>query len=339
MRIFKMVSCLLLATVFALGGCNSRVLDFRNAEVVNGKVYEKGANTPFSGRVTNMPDNTITSSQPGLSVIQTQVITVFGNESLRYKNSNAQFGVFMYNPCDVEIREGGVHGDMTCKQPRSGVLRYQMSYKDGLPHGSFTLYDLSAENNKVITATFKNGQIDGKEELFSLKTKKLVSRLEWDKGTLIGTGEEFDENTGNLRTRYSYQNGKIEGGVIVYAPDGKQTIRKMTFAAGLKNGLEEQFDAQTSKLLLSTMWAHGKLNGPFKQWDIAGKLIADEVYENGVAVNKNTASSSVPSGSGLRNCEDRWMAAFRKEQGEETIISAGQIEEWSAWCVAGKTPS
>ena len=42
-----------LATVL-LAGCKSDVLDYRNVQIVNGKVYAGDANTPFSGKVTNV---------------------------------------------------------------------------------------------------------------------------------------------------------------------------------------------------------------------------------------------------------------------------------------------
>ncbi|MBU9418073.1 hypothetical protein KTE23_15970 [Burkholderia multivorans] len=48
-----------------LAGCKGDVLDYRNAQVVNGKVYAGDANTPFSGKVTNVPVPDILNNQPG----------------------------------------------------------------------------------------------------------------------------------------------------------------------------------------------------------------------------------------------------------------------------------
>lgn len=40
----------------------------------------------------------------------------------------------------------------------------------------------------------------------------------------------------------------------------------------------------------------------------------------------------------LERCLDKWVAAHRKEVGEDAPIKAHQIEEWKAWCKQGKRP-
>lgn len=42
-----LLSC---AMAVALAGCSGHVLEFRNAEVVNGKIYKSGANEPSAAR-------------------------------------------------------------------------------------------------------------------------------------------------------------------------------------------------------------------------------------------------------------------------------------------------
>jgi hypothetical protein len=44
-----------------LAGCFGKTLDFRNAEISNGKLYQEGANEPFSGKVS-IRINTATDS-------------------------------------------------------------------------------------------------------------------------------------------------------------------------------------------------------------------------------------------------------------------------------------
>ncbi|ARL96033.1 hypothetical protein [Burkholderia pseudomallei] len=52
-------------TTVLLAGCKGDVLDYRNVQVVNGKVYAGDANTPFSGKVTNVPAPDILNNQQG----------------------------------------------------------------------------------------------------------------------------------------------------------------------------------------------------------------------------------------------------------------------------------
>jgi hypothetical protein len=49
----------LAATLLCLSACGHKVLDYRNAQFVNGKIYSGGANSPFSGAVTNVPNGQI----------------------------------------------------------------------------------------------------------------------------------------------------------------------------------------------------------------------------------------------------------------------------------------
>jgi len=38
------------------------------------------------------------------------------------------------------------------------------------------------------------------------------------------------------------------------------------------------------------------------------------------------------------NCLDTWIAAYRKEIGDEAMIVSGQIDEWNQWCDEGQLP-
>jgi uncharacterized protein YecT (DUF1311 family) len=40
----------------------------------------------------------------------------------------------------------------------------------------------------------------------------------------------------------------------------------------------------------------------------------------------------------VASCEDQWIVAFRKEVGEDAMISADQLSEWEGWCKEGKKP-
>ncbi|KVE37478.1 hypothetical protein [Burkholderia sp. TSV86] len=63
-----------LIAVTALGGCKGDVLDYRNAQLVNGKVYAGNANEPFFGKLTNVPADKLLGQQPGFSQISAAIL-------------------------------------------------------------------------------------------------------------------------------------------------------------------------------------------------------------------------------------------------------------------------
>lgn len=44
------------------------------------------------------------------------------------------------------------------------------------------------------------------------------------------------------------------------------------------------------------------------------------------------------SGAADSTCLDDWIAAFRKEAGEDAMIVSEQLNEWEGWCSEGKRP-
>ena len=56
---------LVLLLSFGLMACSKEVLDYRNAEMVNNQIYAQGANSSFTGKVTNIPYTLIQSKDFG----------------------------------------------------------------------------------------------------------------------------------------------------------------------------------------------------------------------------------------------------------------------------------
>ncbi|WP_271410524.1 hypothetical protein [Pseudomonas sp. Q1-7] len=44
------------------------------------------------------------------------------------------------------------------------------------------------------------------------------------------------------------------------------------------------------------------------------------------------------SSSDTDTCVDKWISAFRKENGEEALIHYSFFDEWEGWCAEGKQP-
>lgn len=335
-NIMKGLSCLL---ALALAGCGSEVLDFRNAEIVNGKIYKKGANEPFTGKVTNIPDITILRPQQGI-VAPIGTIRNILSKDTDYLSATLN-GVASL--CEATISKGTLDGEALCKQAQSDNVRYQMTFKDGALDGTFKVLDQSKDANPVSTFSFKSGLVNGKQEIFSPKNHKLVYRVTWENGSANSEEEGYDENTGNRTLVARYVGGKLEGDMIMYAPDGKLVIYKASFVGGLKHGTEDKYSEATGKPLLHGQWANGKEQGQFKLWNEQGELTDQFIYDNGILVSLLGRGDTPPGQSGMPAaqvdaCVDTWVAAFRKANGEEAPISSDQLGEWNGWCKAGKRP-
>jgi hypothetical protein len=129
-----------------LCGCNN-ALDFRNAEISNNKIYEKGKNTGFSGKVTNIPLSKIPFGQ--IVPVSNMIGKVTGNKALNdliYLNSLAVIqdgGVI----CDTVAREGILNGETSCKASISGNCVVPC---DHIPRRSWPLFRAKAMLDELI---------------------------------------------------------------------------------------------------------------------------------------------------------------------------------------------
>lgn len=294
----------LLSLTFAsvlLSGCGDKVLDFRNAQINNGKVYAGDSNTPFSGKLTNVPANSILRSQQAVQ----QLASFVGNLG----NAAPYGGAVPYSICDASIHDGEPDGEIVCKPEQSDTIIVTGKFSDGVVDGPYTVYDKTG-NNKTIEATFRNGALDGKVKVYGLRIGKPIVTATWDAGALNGEEEAFDETTGNRVLHATLVNGKYDGEFTRYAPDGKQVIYKADFVQGQHEGNEEAFDPQTGKMTGQAHYANGKLDGVVRHWNPDGSLLDEKTYENGVDVAAAKAAS------------DAAAAADEKRQHEPQDIEA-----------------
>ncbi|GJH07723.1 toxin-antitoxin system YwqK family antitoxin [Caballeronia novacaledonica] len=269
-------SCVALATITAsllLAACGDKVLDFRNAQINNGKVYARDSNTPFSGKLTNIPANSILRSQQGVQ----RLASFVGDLG----NAAPYGGAVPYSICDASIHDGGPDGEVVCKPEQSDTVIVISKFSDGVVDGPYTVYDKTG-NNKAIEATFRNGALDGNVKVYSPQTGKPVVTATWNAGVLNGEEEAFDETTGNRVLHATLVHDKYDGEFTRYAPDGKQIIYKANFAQGQHDGDEETFDPQTGRMTGQAHYADGKLDGVAKAWDANGQLIKEVTYDHGV---------------------------------------------------------
>lgn len=265
-----------------LAGCGQKTLDYRNAEINNGKIYAGNANEPFSGQVTNIPYGQIFSGTDGLGKPQRAFLTaVKADDAINYQAV-----------CDAHARDGLRDGKVICKLPDSDTTEVETSFKDGNLDGDFKLYDRDG-STVINSVSFVGGQPDGKQEIYSPRNHKLVHVAHWSNGVLNGEEEGFDENTGNRILHANWSNGQHDGEYVEYAPDGKQVIHHVTFVQGKKDGAEELFYPDTGKPRQNGQYVNGLLTGTAKAWDPDGRLVYERDYE---------AGAMVPDSPALSNC-------------------------------------
>ncbi|WP_230954819.1 toxin-antitoxin system YwqK family antitoxin [Burkholderia gladioli] len=295
-----------------LAGCKGEVLDYRNAQMVNGKVYDGSANEPFSGKLTNVPDRSLLIEQAGFQLAG-KLASIALVDSLPASERNAQSFLGRSSAeillsgavCDVQIDGGVPDGSAVCKAPQSDLVRIETSFKHGALNGPLKLSGGQNEG-PLLQATFNNGQLDGTEKVYSWTDHKLIHTFPWNNGVASGTEEAFDPNTGAVVKRATFVDGKYEGEVVHYAPDGKQVTLRATYV-------------------------NGKLNGPYKEWDAGGSLIADKTYSSGVEVGAD--------GSDVGACVNEWDDAYRVVPGRPAFPPAELQLQWKISCRAGKHPS
>lgn len=322
------------ATLFLTACGKGSILEYRNAQIVNGQVYAGNANSPFSGHLTNVPGHVVLASQSPLHELQPS-FKQFRNV---VRNVGLEVPVPALTLCNAQISSGLLDGNVVCNAEKSDIPVLQMAFQKGVLEGKLE-YDNPKNKNQVIsTVIFKAGQLDGKQEVFSPKTQKLIHVLTWKDGVPDGEEAGFHEDTGKQIMHATLVNGKYDGEFIQFAPDGERVIYKATYVLGVKNGDEDQYNPDTGKPVGHGQWSNGKAQGVFRQWDESGNLISEKTYGNGVEVTSTSNGHISQASTNIDACVDAWVAVFRKARGADAMVRSDQLGEWQDWCKEGKRP-
>lgn len=325
------------AALLVLAGCGKNVLDFRNAEVSNGKIYADRANEPFSGKVTNIPEERIVPRK-----INSELL---GPLQTVLKNAGGYVAYFIPNStCDADVRQGAPIGNLVCKNPSSQV-RYEMSFSDGTLDGEIKVYATGPTNHLVASGTYKAGRLDGKHEIFSPVDGKKLWEASWKAGALDGPETMWHLSTGNLAYSATYKDGKPEGPVVKYAEDGKRVLYRANFVGGLFEGVQEEF-FESGKPAKYVEWKAGRKHGISREWNgIDEQPFESQCVEGNCVVTKRhddvpvEDKAAAPKPSAYAACMDKWTEVHRKLLGEGAAVSEEQLKEWRAMCVMGRTPA
>ena len=315
-----------IALVFSslLSGCNDSVLDLRNAQIVNGKVYQADANEPFSGTLTNLPASQLFNQQPGFrqvanAISNTGALMSTSARALQSFGGLSNASVLLPKAlCAVSIKNGATDGKATCTAPQSDVVRIKATFSSAALAGDFTLYDETGKR-PLITASFVEGRPDGALNIYSPSTGNLIHTVSWQKGVLAGEEKAFDETTGNQAMAATLVDGRYEGDFVRYAPDGKRVVYDVKYSNGLMEGEEKAFDPATGALIGQAEYLHGKLQGTTKRWKSDGRLIFEKRYE---------AGQEVPASDSIKACVEQ----HRLKDNSAASFYVAQNDEWEAQC-------
>lgn len=327
------IGCLL-TLLGALQGCSPKVLDFRNAEVSNGKIYATGDNKPFTGKVTNVPENMILSKREGLDAFKTWI-----RAALPIAPVHAL--VAAPSMCDVSADDGYVDGTAVCKRPSGDAVKYEVNFKAGNLHGKAVLYDLSESKRTVARATFDAGLPQGVMEVIGPSSQKVVGKSNWEKGRLEGVSEYFNDDGGALVGRAEFRAGKMHGDQLRYSNDGKQVLHRAKAVDGSLDGVEERFYPD-GKPRERSNWSAGKPHGIQETWNEQGILTSRNLYKNGAWIQYGVPEAAPVGGAApsveVQVCVEGWTAAHRRQVGRDAPIKADLLDDWQEMCLAGKKP-
>ncbi|HHT8994855.1 TPA: toxin-antitoxin system YwqK family antitoxin [Burkholderia cenocepacia] len=235
-----------------LAGCKGDVLEYRNVQIVNGKVYAGNANTPFSGKVTNVPAPDILNNQQGYQRMMQNSAYVVPEAYRGGIDSMMIHGLL----CDAKVSDGMLAGDVACKAAQSDAVRMKMSFSDAALTGSMQIFDSSGDRT-VLDANFSNGNPDGSEKIYYAPTKQLIGEFPWKDGRLNGVVKTYDGKTGNTLLEAHYESGAANGEMVRYAPDGKRVIYRASFTNDKLDGAEDRFDPNTGEPVSHSVWQMG----------------------------------------------------------------------------------
>ncbi|KGS91813.1 putative lipoprotein [Burkholderia pseudomallei] len=347
--------------VVMLAACGNKVLDYRNAQITNGKVYAGNADEPFSGKVTNVPFNAVFLNQPGYKKLigptNALIMGLYGTSLL----------------CEIEVDDGALNGDVSCKKQQSEVVQVKAHFKGGALVDDFAMYDQSGKN-PTLEASFKEGQPDGEINAYSPDTGKLVSQQTLKNGLNEGKFKQWDPKTGNLILESNYKNGILNGEFITYDADSN-VLGKGTYSNGKFTGTgkltlghyagaayQTSIDVQTVEGVIQNQ---GEIDNEKKFVDEVNRCadrIKGETYDRTRAfptkkelpsiveqckqsVSSGTPTLSPTSGEGAKSkdvtqvaCVKRWTDAYMRDPMNAGVTNA-QIQQWEGFCSQGKEPS
>lgn len=248
---FKMILLSAVATcIFGCGEDTSKLLDYRNADIVHGVIYEKGSNTPFTGKVTNVPgDLYLSDLQANLYNVATKAIYMDGvikNDSLDHIGSLfALAGYRSYDfACNSIFIKGVPDGVVECIDVNVKKYRLTFNAKKGTYGGKLIMTtNSSGKEVVVVDIDLKDSQANGNVKMFYTDGTPLMAVKAVNS---VPAGEFYGYHANGNVGEHSFTNemGLYDGELTYYYVSGVLGY-KGNYADGQKMGEHIQLDNQS----------------------------------------------------------------------------------------------
>ncbi|NTY92980.1 toxin-antitoxin system YwqK family antitoxin [Pseudomonas putida] len=315
------------AAFLSLGGCSESQLDYRNAQISNGLIYSNSENKPFTGLVTNLPEDFLRANSGYNDTLfnLNQILSKIRSEKNMYMGR-----AFV---CDAQVEDGFISGSVSCYQARSRTLRYSAEYKSGNIDGVFQIFAIDGKTLLAKTS-FTQDQVDGATQIWSPNTGKLIYLRNTRNGKPEGLLENYDENTGQTTYRAEAKAGYIVGIAESFSADGKRQSQ-VPYDDGVPHGIAYEWDANTGTMTKLITFDHGAWTGENKKWTADGTLVSHQIYNRNVLIEDKllpAPSENHIANAGTDQCVEALIEKFRSSNGEDALIRSDQVAEWESDC-------
>lgn len=306
-------------TAALLSACGDATLDYRNAEVSNGKVYARSEDKPFTGSLTDFPQSLIKRTDDLTGFLAGLAATL---DRLKRTDESIRF---LQLVCNGATDDGYLHGEVSCYEPGTSTLRYQVHYKQGQMNGDLTIW--GRHDNVLAKASFQDDRLEGQYQYLGPNNGRLITQGHARAGLLDGLQQRWDETTGQLTYQATAEKGFYVGVAEGWTPSG-QKISEIPYQNGQINGVVRAWDGNTGRLIREAVYKDNSPDGPTKEWYENGELKISGEYRNHLfyptlapADNKQTDA-----------CIANYVEEFHMQAGEDAPVNSEQLDEWENWC-------
>ncbi|GEM_PF-2718611 len=268
-RVWKLAA---VTAVLLLSGCGG-ALDYRNAEISNNLIFEKGANTPFSGTVTGVPAGAIPFPNPNNMLVR--IGEYVGDFSWGQLTTNSGPAKELQAICTVHAKEGRLNGKASCVLPNSGEIFATFEYRDFNPTGNVEIFSGAHPGNPFVKFHLNDdGALDGTLRIYYTDTGALAVEQNVKNGRKHGEQASFHKVTGRKISVSNYLGDVANGDSIIYGPDGETVLSRKTYKDGVLQG-RVLIAARDGTVLVDGVFRDGhNIDNPRRAGELAERLIA-----------------------------------------------------------------
>ena len=310
-----------IALLLAVGltACGQDVIEFRNAEIVNGKLYRSGEDVPFTGHATNVPFTKIQTDETRDFFMAKDKYA--SNQTNKY-GGNGRPDLPDYPAprnfiCEGGFEEGAPSGDFECSEEGSENIAFTYEIGGG-GISKIILFSRSKPGFEIISASYKDHKLNGEFVITSSSTEKVLYSAHYVDGRLQGKVEAMNGFTGLLEEKFEYN---AETGEVLLESFHKDGITVRERATQQQNGYVTAYSAFDER---GNETVRGeRVNGVMTEVPVGqnaqGHVAADE---------PPTVEDAVS------NCMRDWVDAHNREVGMHSPISDEMMKRWEDGCKA-----